>query len=227
MRWQKVTIMEEINRFVILANSGRFSVSELCLQFGISRKTGHKYLARYAAHGLAGLQPRSHRPHQFPQRTDEAVEALIVAERRKHRTWGPKKLHRVLGVKHGIESRPAQSTIAKILLRHGLSVRRRRRAGVYPRCNGGLTQPTQTNHVWTFDFKGWFTLRDGQRCDPLTVCDRYSRYVLGLRARGNQQFKGTLHACRALMRHHGMPEIIRCDLGSPFSSKGLGRLSSL
>ena len=72
--------MEEINRFVVLAQSGRFGVTDLCEQFGISRKTGYKHLERYAALGLAGLQPRSHRPHHSPQRTDETLEALILAE---------------------------------------------------------------------------------------------------------------------------------------------------
>ena len=93
--------MEEIIRFVMLAQSARFTVTELCEQFGISRKTGYKYLERYAVGGLKGLQLRSHRPHRFPQRTDAAVEALILAERRLHQTWGPKKLHKVLEVKHG------------------------------------------------------------------------------------------------------------------------------
>src|SRR5438552_17135677 len=108
MPWQNVTCMEEINRFVILARSGRFTVTDLCEQFGISRKTGYKHLDRYAATGLKGLEPRSHRPHQFPQRTDGAMEALILAERRLHRTWGPKKLHKILAVKHGVESPPAR-----------------------------------------------------------------------------------------------------------------------
>ena len=80
MTWTNVTYMEEINRFVILARSGRFTVTELCEQFGISRKTGYKHLERYAAIGLAGLQPHSHRPHHSPQRTDEGVEALILAD---------------------------------------------------------------------------------------------------------------------------------------------------
>ena len=73
MPWTNVTYMEEINRFVIRARSGRFTVTELCEQFGISRKTGYKHLERYAALGLAGLQPRSHRPHHSPQRTEEAI----------------------------------------------------------------------------------------------------------------------------------------------------------
>jgi transposase InsO family protein len=227
MPWKDVTEMEEIIRFVMLANSGRFTVTGLCEQFGISRKTGYKHLERYAEGGLKALQPRSHRPHSCPQRTDAEVEALIVAERRLHRTWGPKKLHRVLETKHGIESPPACSTIGEILRRHGLSVKRRRRPGVYSAANDGLTGPTQPNHVWTVDFKGWFTLGNGERCDPLTVCDLYSHYVLACRARPNQQFKGTLHEFRRLMRQVGLPEIIRVDHGVPFASVGLGRLSSL
>ena len=227
MPWNNVTHMEEIIRFVMLAQTDRFTVTDLCEQFGISRKTGYKHLERYAATGLQGLQARSHRAHAFPQRTDEAVEALILAERRLHRTWGPKKLHKVLQVKHGLETPPARSTIGEILRRHGLSVARRRKPGAYQALNDGLTVPTQPNHVWTFDFKGWFNLGNGQRCDPLTVCDRYSHYVLGVRARPDQQFNGTLHACQGLMRQAGLPEIIRVDLGSPFASVGLGRLSSL
>src|ERR1035441_2476877 len=171
MSWKNVTPMEEIIRFVMLAQSARFTVSELCEQFGISRKTGYKYLARYAADGLPGLAVRSHRPHRFPGRTDEAVEALILAERRLHRTWGPKKLHKVLEVKHGLESPPARSTIAEILRRHGLSERPRRKPGVYVALNDGLTVPTRPNQVWTVDFKGWFLLGNGQRCDPMTVCN--------------------------------------------------------
>ena len=219
--------MDEIIRFVILAQSARFTVSELCEQFGISRKTGYKHLDRYAAGGLKGLALRSHRPHQFPQRTEAAMEALILAERRLHRTWGPKKLHKVLEVKHGIESPPARSTIGEILRRHGLSVQRRRKPGMYVALNDGLTVPTRPNHVWTVDFKGWFLLGNGQRCDPLTVCDRYSRYLLACRAQPHQQFKGTLQTFQALMRQAGVPEVIRVDHGTPFASIGLGRLSSL
>jgi hypothetical protein len=100
MPWKNVSLMDEIIRFVMLAQSARFTVSELCEQFGISRKTGYKHLDRYGAEGLKGLALRSHRPLRFARRTDVAVEALILAERRLHQTWGPKKLHKVLEVKH-------------------------------------------------------------------------------------------------------------------------------
>lgn len=219
--------MEEIARFVLLARSDRFTLTELCEQFGISRKTAYKHLERFEAEGLKGLQSRSHRPHTFPQRTDAAMEALVLAERRLHRTWGPKKLQRVLEMKHGIESPPARSTIAEILRRHGMSVKRRRRPGVYPAADHDLTEPTQPNHVWTVDFKGWFILGNGRRCDPLTVTDLYSHFIVGLKAQPNQQFKDTLYSFRAMMRQAGKPQIIRVDHGSPFASLGLGRLSSL
>lgn len=227
MPWKNVTPMEEIIRFVTLAQTDRFTITDLCEQFGISRKTAYKHLERYAAGGLKALQPRSHRPHHCPQRTDEAIEAMVLAERRLHRTWGPKKIQDILLKKHGVEAPPACSTIGEILRRHGLSVRRRRRPGAYRALNDDLTVPTQPNHVWTVDFKGWFVLGNGQRCDPLTVCDRYSHYVLAVRAQPDQQFTRTLRTFRALMRQAGVPEIIRVDHGSPFASIGLGRLSSL
>jgi predicted ArsR family transcriptional regulator len=94
MPWQNVTPMEEIIRFVSLAQTDRFTITDLCEQFAISRKTAHKHLERYAAGGLKALQPRSHRPHSFPQRTADAIEQLVLAERRLHRTWGPKKRKR-------------------------------------------------------------------------------------------------------------------------------------
>lgn len=194
MPWQEVTSREELQRFVTLAQTDRFTLTDLCEQFGISRKTGYKHLARYAAGGLQALGPRSHRPHTFPQRTDAAIETLILAERRRHRTWGPKKLQAVLERKHEIERPPACSTIAEILRRHGLRARRRRRPGVFTAGNPALTEPTQPNHVWTVDFKGWFLLGSGQRCDPLTVCDRHSHYLLACDARPNRQYGGTLHA---------------------------------
>ncbi len=212
MPWKLTAPMEEINRFVVLAQSDRFAITELCEQFGISRKTGYKHLDRYATHGLAGLQPRSQRLPQCPQRTAADVETLLLADRRRHRTWGPKELHNVLEVRPGLASPPACSTIGEILRRHGLSAPRRRQPGIHHALNHGLTVPTQPTHAWTVDFKGWFPLGDGQHCDPLTVCDRYSHYVLAVRARADQQFKGTPPAFKALMRQSGVPDVIRVDL---------------
>jgi transposase InsO family protein len=219
--------MEEKQRFVSLAATGRFTLTELCADFHVSRKTGHKWLRRYHTEGSAGLQEHSRRPRGCAHQTAVGIEQLILRERRRHRRWGPKKLRRLLQRDHRVRRPPAASTIAGILRRHGLSQRERRKPGLYQVPHQALTQPTHPNHVWTVDFKGWFLLGNGQRCDPLTVCDLFSRYYLACRARPNQQFGGTLRAFKKLMRHHGLPRIIRVDNGTPFASIALGRLSQL
>lgn len=227
MPWKEIAPMTEKERFVTLARTGRFTIKELCRDFGISRKTGHKYLDRYACLGRAGLQEHSRRPKSSPTGTSDAVEALILKERRKHPTWGPKKIHELLLRVHGLEKRPHINTIGNILSRHGLTQKRKRRAGAHRVHPEHLTEPSRPNEVWTFDFKGWFTLGNGERCEPLTVCDRFSRYILACKGQPNEQFKTTLRSCQALMRHHGLPEIIRVDNGAPFASVALGGLSQL
>ena len=123
--------MTEKERFVILALTGRFTISSLCTDFGISRKTGHKYLSRYEAEGRDGLKEHSRRPKHCPGATADGVEKLILKERRKHQTWGPKKIRDRLMKIHGIARPPHESTIALVLSRRGLSQKRKRKVGVY------------------------------------------------------------------------------------------------
>jgi transposase InsO family protein len=219
--------MEQRLRFVTLAQSGHFTVSELCEQFGISRKTGYKWIGRYAASGSKGLEDRSRAPKSPARRTDQEIERLVVRERRGHSTWGPKKLWRVLQLKHGIESPPARSTIGEILKRNGLVEARRRRPGVFQVERQTLTAAERVNQVWAVDFKGWFTLADESRCDPLTVSDLGSRFLVGIKGQTQQTVAPTQRCFRSLFRVHGLPEIIRVDNGSPFASMGPGGLSRL
>lgn len=179
--------MTERERFVMLAQTGRFTITDLCTDFGISRKTGHKYLRRYEADGRAGLADHSRRPKSCPFVTEEAVMELILMERRKHPTWGAKKIHDLLLKVHGIEDRPHVNTVGNILSSHGLTKKRKRKSGVHRVRPEHLTEPTHPNEVWTFDFKGWFTLRNGVRCEPLTVCDRFSRYIVGCKGQFNRK----------------------------------------
>jgi transposase InsO family protein len=227
MPWKEVEPMSEKERFITLAQTGRFTIKALCKDFGISRKTGYKYLKRYGEEGRGGLSERSRRPKHCPWSTDAKVQALILKERRDHPTWGPKKIRDRLLKDYAVPCPPHESTIGLILHRHGLTRKRKRKTGVHRLHPDHLTQPSRPNEVWTFDFKGWFTLQNGDRCDPLTVCDRYSRYVIACHACPNQQFKGTLRVCKHLMRYHGLPEVIRVDNGTPFASVALGGLSQL
>jgi transposase InsO family protein len=227
MPWQQTESMTEKERFVTLAQTGRFTITDLCADFGISRKTGHKYLCRHESKGRVGLNECSRRPRTCPSVTATEVTELVLKERRKHPTWGAKKIHDLLLKVHGLDDRPHVNTVGNILSSHGLTKKRKRRSGVHRVRPEHLTVPTRPNEVWSFDFKGWFTLGDGTRCDPLTVCDRFSRYLVACHGQPNQQFKLTLGTCKKLMRYHGLPEIIRVDNGAPFASIALGGLSKL
>ena len=123
--------MEQKLKFVSLAGSARFSITELCQEFGISRKTGHKWIKRYGQDGQKGLEERSRAPKSVANRTAEEVERLICGEKRLHPTWGPKKIHRILTTKHGLENPPAVSTVGEVLKRHGMVAERKRRGGVF------------------------------------------------------------------------------------------------
>lgn len=227
MPWNNTPTMEQRQKFITLAKSGRFTVTELCLEFGISRKCGHKWLVRHAEGGTAALADGSRAPHSVPLRTSEAIERLVVSERRLHPTWGPKKLRAVLERKYAMESPPAVSTLGAILKRHGMIEARRRRPGAFNVQRGELTGALRPNHVWATDFKGWFHTLDGERCDPLTVTDLFSRYLIGVQGLPQATQAWTRMAFTNMFRVHGLPEVIRMDNGSPFGSIGPGGLSKL
>lgn len=227
MAWREVAPMEERIRFVLQATREEGSFTALCGEFGISRKTGYKWLARYRVHGVDGCRERSRRPRASPTRIPAAVEALVLRERHRHRTWGPKKLREILGTKYGITPVPAVSTIGNLLTRHGLTRKTRRRRPVSAPDRRTRTAATHPHAVWAADFKGWFRTRDGQRCDPLTISDLASRYVLACRIVGGPRSADVRPVFRRVFRRFGVPEVLRVDNGPPFGSRGVCGLSAL
>lgn len=227
MAWKEVLVMEERGGFVLLAEKHQQSFSSLCIEYGISRKTGYKWVARHKKYGLRSLQELSRRPMSCPHKTPLKIEKLILQERRKHKTWGPKKLRDLLIKKHNIATPPAESTIGEILKRNGVPLRKRRKRGVFRLPLQDLTLPVAANDVWTVDFKGWFRTQDGERCDPLTVMDLHSRYLLCAKLLNGQTQRSTKPAFKDLFKRYGVPRVIRVDNGSPFASVGIGRLSAL
>jgi transposase InsO family protein len=226
MPWSETTMMDERLQFVADVRRGSEEMSVLCRRYGISRKTGYKWMARYEADGAAGLTERSHRPHTCPHATArDAVEALCEL-RRRHPTWGPKKLLAILARRRPTLVVPAPSTAAALLKRAGLvtSPRRRRTPG-HP---GRPTAPMDTpNAIWTTDFKGEFKTRNGVYCYPLTVADGYSRYLLACHGLPSTASTGVRPIFQRLFREYGLPTRIRSDNGVPFATIALGRLSSL
>jgi putative transposase len=202
-----------------------WTMTELAERYGISRKTAYKWVERYDTDPASGLVERSRAPHTHGRAMSPGVAAQVIALRRTHPTWGPKKLRAVLAERLPEIVWPAASTLGALLQRQGLSQSRRRRRYITP-----LTQPLQAatapNAVWTADFKGWFRTGDGTRCDPFTVADAYSRYVLCCRI--VPQTGAAVRRCldRAF-REYGLPGALRTDNGTPFASRGPARLSRL
>ena len=213
--------------FILKVKSGERSFKAVCQSFGISRRTGYKWWQRYQAAGLEGLTERSHRPQGCPHASDPRWIERVVALRLRHPTWGPRKLRVKLAERHGTEALPAASTLGHQLKQRGL-VRPRRRRGYRPVVvRRPLTQADRPNRVWAVDFKGWFRTGDGVRCDPLTVSDLFSRYVLCCEVVGHQSYAAVRPVFERVFRHYGLPEIIRVDNGGPFASTGAGGLSRL
>ena len=229
MPWKEVFPMEERIRFAVQAAKGTEVFSVLCKEFGISRRVGYKWLRRYQALGVAGTRELSRRPRGSPQRTAQTVEDWIVKVRRRRPRYGPKKILDLLAQEHPSSDLPAVSTIAKILARRGLAKgRTRRRRGQIIRLEAAsLTVPNAANEVWAVDYKGWFKTGDGCRCDPLTITDLYSRFVLCVRAVPATTQRTTRSVFQRVFRRYGLPEAIRVDNGPPFASSGLAGLSKL
>ena len=216
---------EQRQRFIDDVRSGRWTMSELCRRYGISRPTGYLWQKRYEAEGLAGLVSRTSVPQTCPHQTEPALERQIVAARRRY-GWGAKKLLHVLTTQHPEVPWPARSTINDILDRHGLLRKQRpRRSWAHP--GRVAVETTRPNDVWPADFKGQFKTGDGQYCFPLTVTDHFSRRVLACRGLAAISVADARAVFLAVFRAEGLPRAIRTDNGMPFVGPGLQGLSSL
>ena len=174
-----------------------------------------------------GLAARSRAPKSVTCRTARKIERLICTEKRLHSSWRPKKIHQVLLTKHGLESPPVVSTVSEVLKRHGLVAERGRRGAMFMEFRRVLFRSERPNYVPGVDFKGWFLTGEGQHCNPLTVTDLHSRFILKIYVLEEAWTSFAKAAFRALFRRQGLPEIIRVDNGAPFASQVPGGLSKL
>src|SRR3972149_9921261 len=177
MPWRETAPMKERLRFVTDWERALYSMVELCERYGVSRKTGYKWIDRYELDGPDGLGERSRAPHHCPHRIAADVAAAICAGGRQHPSWGPDKILHWLTRRHPELALPATSTAGDLLARRGVVRKRRRRRHYTP---PGVVPPTtaEPNDLWTADFKGHFRTRDGIYCYPLTVADQHTRYLL-------------------------------------------------
>lgn len=201
-------------------------MTELCEDFGISRKTAYKWWARYVKYGAAGLSERSHAPLVVPWAITQAQGEAIIGLRRAHPSWGPKKLRAKLEQSTPSQSWPAPSTIGELLRRQQLSQPRKRRRSARP-SPLPLRAALGPNDLWCTDFKGPFHTGDGVRCDPLTLTDAYSRYLLGVKAVNKAGYADCRSELERVFREYGLPRAIRSDNGPPFASVGVTGLTRL
>src|SRR5689334_13143008 len=227
MPWKASSVMEERLRFMARLLDGE-AMTDVCREFGVSRKTGYKIFNRYKEQGLEAFADRSRRPVRYANQLPEQIEGLIVRCKKEKPHWGARKIRELLVRRLDGDFRvPAKSTVHAVLHRHGLVKglsRPRRRAQGTP-----LSQGVAPNDLWCADFKGEFKLGDGRYCyHPLTVTDHASRFLLMCEAMEGTREEPAMTAFDQLFRERGLPGAIRSDNGVPFASpNGLFNLSKL
>lgn len=225
MAWRVRTVVNERLKFIAELQVGDASFSDLCRRYGVSRRTGYKWQARYEAEGPAGLESRASVATQCPHKTAPEVIGRLLALRKEYPTWGPKKL-RALVESEGMKP-PAVSTVAEILARHGL-IRPLRRRPVPPHATGTeRAEAEHPNDIWCIDFKGHFALGDRTRCTPLTLTDEMSRYLLKCEGLVKTNAEAVRPHIELAFREFGLPWRIRSDNGPPFVTLAMGGLSEL
>lgn len=215
MPWKDWSVMSQREEFVMLAKSEGVNLSLLCRRFGISRKSGYKWLKRFAVGGVKALEDGSRRPHCSPSRSSQEIERRVLLAREKHPAWGGRKLRQML-LKEGKDSSaiPTASTIGQILLRHGLidgEESSKHQAFV-------RFEKEHPNELWQMDFKGHVPMLDGGRCHPLTVLDDHSRFNVGLIACADERTETVKSALIGLLERYGQPRRILCDNGGPWGN---------
>ena len=228
MTWKVTCVMEQRLAFVTRALDPNCSMRELCREFGISPKTGYKWLKRFRDRGREGLRDLSRRPKSLPAAISSELTCEIVRLRNDHPTWGPKKLHALLLRSMPKREVPSQRTIARVLARAGLVQLQPRRRGRKRTTSREAITPEGPNDLWTVDFKGWWKTRDGRRCEPLTIRDDWSRYVLDIRATRVIKIDLAREAFEEAFTRYGLPKAIRSDNGVPFAcTRSLARMTRL
>lgn len=226
MPWKECSVMDEKLRFIsrLLDNE---SMSDLCREFGISRKTGYKIWNRYKACGIEGLPSQSRKPYKNANRLPIQIESLIVGVKKEKPTWGARKIRERLKRKYPDMQLPANSTIHAVLDRNGLVNKKRKRR--YKAEGTPLSSVDTPNALWCADYKGEFLLGNRKYCYPLTITDFKSRYLISCEALETTKEHYAFTVFERAFKDFGLPSAIRTDNGNPFSNVqamfGLSRLS--
>jgi transposase InsO family protein len=217
MPWKEETVMEQKRNFILQVLKGEKPIKQLCVEFGISEKTGHKWKNRFEQDGFCGLEEQSRRPRSSPNGLFEDVVTQLVAIKVKHPAWGPKKILAIYARTH--TDPPSLSAVSRILAKAGMTKRRHIKKIIISssRAFHARILPEAPNDVWAIDFKGWWR-SDGEKCDPFTVRDLASKFVICTRLMESQSGEAVKAVMKGLFRKYGLPKVIRSDNGTPFCS---------
>jgi len=229
MPWKETSVMEERYKFVLKAFKSNENFTEICRRFGISTKTGYKWLKRFEEHGVAGLEDKPPIAKKVRNKTEIEIQIRLLRLKRKHPAWGARKIQTIYKRKYPNEYVPCRSTIEELFKREGYTKKIRKRLSKDPFRIQVKIKPKKPNELWTVDFKGWWWTPKKERCEPLTVRDEYSKYILAIEAPERSDTINVRAVFEALFKKYGLPEYIRSDNGPPFGNVlnawGLTKLS--
>ena len=228
MPWKEKTMINERTEFALRSLQADVNFTQLCAEYGISRRTGYKWKQRFLKDGASAMADQSRRPANSPNQLSELEVCRITRLHERHKHWGPKKIHKLYSDRY--TPAPSLSTFKRIFDRCGWVQKRiGRKSSQTGRLTSGL-KAKDCNDVWTVDFKGWWRTGKGQRCEPLTVRDEHSRFVLRVQSMQTTRTDAVREVFERLFKTYGLPKAIRSDNGSPFASSsailGLSRLSA-
>ena len=230
MPWKELSTMNLKLEFVMKSFEKPCNFTELCTEYGISTKTGYKWKERFLQYGMPGLKDQSRRPRNSPQQVSEDVifEILKIKNKRKH--WGSSKILELYTESHPYENPISRATVERILEKAGLIEKKKRRRKINPERMQERIQAEKPNDVWTVDFKGWWYTTKKEKCEPLTVRDEFSKFILSIKILEKGDICSVKHEFEQLFTRFGLPRYIRSDNGIPFASSmsilGLTRLSA-
>lgn len=216
MPWEEKSVLDQKKLFIVRWQLQEETFTELCQEFDIARKTGYKWVRRYQAEGLKGLEEYKREPKHMPQQISNEILCEIFKARQRKEFWGGKKISRYLR-NQGFSCVPHARTIDRYLKRGGYVTPRRTRRNQKLQ-EEKLIEARVPMDVATIDFKGWWRTGDGKRCEPLTVRDQSSRYILNLSAHAGASFEAVKERVSGVFEQYGLPLVMRSDNGSPFAS---------
>lgn len=215
MPWKEASLMTERLKFMLRVNEGE-KITDLCEEFGISRKTGHKIIKRFKEYGPEGLYNKPRAPLRVANRTPFEIEQLILSLKHNKLSWGAPKLRELFLKKYPRLHCPCETTFHSILDKNNLTKRRRRRSS-YKAQGSYLSVPQNPNDLWSADFKGHFKMKNKQYCYPLTITDNVSRYVFACDALESVKVQEAVNIFERVFKENGLPTAIKTDNGVPFS----------